>query len=225
MTNKKFKVGILRETKTPPDRRVPLTPSHATDILREYPNVELKIQSSDLRCFTDEEYRNSGLSVVNDIDDCDILIGVKEVYIPTLIPEKTYLFFSHTTKEQPYNRKLLQEIVKKKITLLDYEYLTDRNNVRLVAFGRWAGIVGAYNGLRAWGEQFGTFYLKPAHKCHDMKEMLGHLGQVKLPDIKILITGGGRVAHGALEIFSALNLKVVTPDEFITKSFNEPVIC
>lgn len=225
MTNEKFKVGVLRETKTPPDRRVPLTPSHATDLLREYPNVELKIQSSDLRCFTDEEYRQSGLSVVNDIDDCDILIGVKEVHIPTLIPEKTYLFFSHTTKEQSYNRKLLQEIVKKKITLLDYEYLTDRNNIRLVAFGRWAGIVGAYNGLRAWGERFGTFYLKPAHECHDLKELLGHLGQLKLPVMKILITGGGRVAHGALETFSALNLKVVTPDEFITKSFNEPVIC
>ena len=223
--NNKFKVGILRETKTPPDRRVPVTPNLAIKLIKKFPEVELLIQNSDLRCFTDDEYKRAGAQLVDDVSDCDILIGVKEVDIPALIPEKSYLFFSHTAKEQPYNRKLLEEIVSKKITLIDYEYLTDTSNQRLVAFGRWAGIVGAYNGLRAWGERFEAYTLKPAHDCHDLDEMLEELGKLVLPPVKILITGGGRVAHGAMETLAPLNFKVVPPDDFLNKEFKEPVIC
>lgn len=221
----KTKVGVLKETKNPPDRRVAITPRTGAELVKKFPELELFIQKSELRCFKDDEYRAAGLPLVEDLSDADILIGVKEVDIPALIAGKTYMFFSHTAKKQPYNRKLLQKIVEKNITLIDYEYLTDTNHVRLVAFGRWAGIVGAYNGIRAWGERTGDFHLRPAHEWHDMDEMLAGLKPVKLPPIKILITGGGRVAHGALETISALNLEEVSADDFLNKKFKEAVIC
>ncbi len=221
----KIKVAILKETKTPPDRRVPIGPRRAREILNRFPSVELIIQSSEIRCFADHEYSDLGLRVSNDISGCDILLGVKEVHIPELIPDKTYLFFSHTAKKQSYNRSLLQHIVEKKATLIDYEYLTGENGFRLVAFGRWAGIVGAYNGLRAWGERFGDFTLKPAHECHDLEEMLTHVSALQLPPLRILITGGGRVAHGTLETLAPLNIKEVLPGDFLHKKFNIPIFC
>lgn len=147
----KIKLGVLRETKNPPDKRVPVTPSQAVKLTERFPDVDVFIQPSDIRCYTDEEYQYLELNLTEDLSDCDILIGVKEVDPKTLIDNKTYLFFAHVAKKQPYNRELLQEIIKKKIRLIDYEYLTDYNNQRIVAFGRWAGIVGAYNGLRARG--------------------------------------------------------------------------
>lgn len=219
----KIKVGILKETKTPPDRRVPIGPRRAREIMNRFPNVELTIQSSNIRCFADHEYGDLGLRIDSDVSGCDVLLGVKEVHIPELMPNKTYLFFSHTAKKQSYNRELLQQIVEKKITLIDYEYLTDHNGLRLVAFGRWAGIVGAYNGLRAWGERFGHFTLKPAHACHDLEEMLTQVSALKLPPLRILITGGGRVAHGALETLDPLNLEEVSPGDFLRRCFTKPV--
>lgn len=225
MAEKILKVGILRETKTPPDRRVAVTPALASELIQKFPNVDLRIQSSEMRCFSDEEYKQAGAEIVDDVSKCDILIGVKEVDIPALISKKNYLFFSHTAKEQPYNRELLQQIVRKKITLIDYEYLTNTKNQRLVAFGRWAGIVGAYNGLRAWGKRFQTYNLIPAHECHDLNEMHSELEKVLLPPVKILITGGGRVANGAMETLDPLHYKIVSPTDFLNKDFDEPVIC
>ncbi len=222
---KKLKVAVLKETKTPPDRRVVLPPSEALEVTKRFPNVELFIQPSDIRSYKDEEYTELGLNLKEDVSDCDILLGVKEVKIDKLIPEKTYLFFSHTAKKQSYNRPLLQAFLKKKITLLDHEYLTDKNGMRLVAFGRWAGIVGAYNGLIAFGKRNNLFDLKRAKDCHDLKEMISEVEKIKLPAIKILITGGGRVAHGALETLAPLNLKIVSAEDFLTKTYDEAVIC
>jgi len=225
MNNKKIKIGVLRETKTPPDRRTAVTPDTAAELLRRFPNIALVVQKSTIRCFRDEEYSHRGIPVVEEVADCDILIGVKEVHIPRLIPGKTYLFFSHTGKKQSYNKDLLKILLRKKIKLIDYEYLTDINHVRLVAFGRWAGIVGAYNGLRAWGSRMGSYRLKPAHECHDLDEMLSQLERVKLPAIKILITGGGRVAFGAMESLAPLSIREVSAEEFLTGHFDEPVVC
>ena len=218
-------IGVLRETKVPADRRVALTPAAAAELQKLYPEFKITVQTSDIRCFSDNEYREAGVEVTDDISGCDLLVGVKEVAVASLFPGKTYLFFSHTAKKQPYNRQLLQEIVKNKITLVDYEYLTSNENIRLVAFGRWAGIVGAYNGLRGYGIRFGLFDLKPAHKCHDMDEMLGELKKVKLPPVKILISGGGRVAGGARETLAPLGYKSVEPSGFLVEEYDEPVIC
>lgn len=223
--NKKFTVGILKETKNPPDRRVALPPAQCIKLMRIFPEMDILVQKSDLRCFSDKEYKDAGLTINDDLSSCDLLIGVKEVDKTTFIDGKTYLFFAHVGKKQPYNRTMLQEIVVKKITLMDYEYLTGTNNVRLVAFGRWAGIVGAYNGLKGFGTRNKLYDLKAARDCKDFKELVLELKKVKLPAIRILITGGGRVAHGALETMAPLNLKKVTPEEFLNKEFNEPVLC
>lgn len=221
----KIKLGVIRETKNPPDKRVPVTPSQVVNLIERFPNVDVYIQPSDIRCYTDEEYNYLDLEMKENLSDCDILIGVKEVDPKTLIANKTYMFFSHVAKKQPYNRGLLQEIIKKKIRLLDYEYLTDINEQRIVAFGRWAGIVGAYNGLRARGIRTDNFDLKPAHQCKDMDEMYAGLKKIKLEKKKILVTGGGRVAMGAMETLSQLNIREVTADEFLNQEFDEPVLC
>ena len=191
-----IRVGVLRETKNPPDRRVAIPPSTGLKILERFPNLSIFIQPSDIRCFTDAEYREHGYFLTEDLRECDILIGVKEVNIPTLIPNKTYLFFSHTAKEQAHNRELLQQVIKRNITLIDYEYLTDLVGRRLVAFGHWAGVVGAYKALRARGMRTDFFDLPPARTCLDMNEMYEHLKKITLKPIKILITGGGRVCYG-----------------------------
>ncbi len=219
----KLKVGILRETKNPPDMRVALPPKQCVTLLDKFKNIELYIQPSKLRTYTDDEYIELGLTLKEDISDCDILIGVKEVDIPYLIPNKTYLFFSHTAKKQPYNRELLNEILKKNIRLVDYEYLTDIHNIRLVAFGRWAGIVGAYNGFLGYGKKKKSYDLERAFECHDMDDFFKELKKVKLDTIKILVSGGGRVAHGAMEVIEALNIKKVSPQSFLKKQFDEPV--
>ncbi|WP_101260110.1 NAD(P)-dependent oxidoreductase [Labilibaculum filiforme] len=223
--NKKIRIGVLRETKNPPDRRVAIPPVTGLQILNKYPHVSIYIQPSDIRCFTDSEYREQGYFLTDDLRDCDILIGVKEVAIPTLIPNKTYLFFSHTAKEQLYNRELLQQIINRNITLIDYEYLKNSKNKRLVAFGHWAGVVGAYKALRARGVRTDFFDLPPASACKDMEEMYMHLKKISLKPIKILLTGGGRVAMGAMQTLRVLNLKEVTPTQFLHENFNEPVVC
>src|SRR5690606_25566884 len=163
-------IGIIREGKTPPDKRVPLSPEQCAQLLAEYPNLTIEVQSSPIRKFTDEDYKAHGIKVVESLENCEVILGVKEVPINMLIPNKTYFFFSHTIKEQPYNRKLLQAILAKKIRLVDYEVLTAPAGQRLIGFGRYAGIVGCYNGFLAYGKRSGRYALKPAHLCEDRKE-------------------------------------------------------
>jgi len=219
----KIKVGVLKETKNPPDRRVAIPPQQALKLQDKFPNVELYIQKSDLRAYNDSEYEELGLNLVDDVSNCDVLIGVKEVDIPALIPDKTYMFFSHTAKKQPYNRELLREIIKKRIRIIDYEYLTDIHHIRLVAFGRWAGIVGTYNALLGYGIRSGKYSLRRAKDCHDMDEFFEELSKIKLPKLKLLVTGGGRVAHGAMEVLDHVNVKKVSPQDFLTKEYEHAV--
>jgi alanine dehydrogenase len=194
-------------------------------ILNKYPNVRISIQPSDIRCFTDAEYREKGCFLTEDLRDCDILMGVKEVSIPTLIPNKTYLFFSHTAKKQAYNREFLRQIMQRNITLIDYEYLKDKKNKRLVAFGHWAGVIGAYKALRARGMRTDFFDLPPASDCKHMEEMYEYLKKIVLKPIKILVTGGGRVAKGAMQTIRTLHVKEVSAADFLSKSYHEPVVC
>ncbi|PKR81754.1 alanine dehydrogenase [Brumimicrobium salinarum] len=219
-----MKIGVLREGKVPPDQRVPLSPEQCVRVMEEYPNVELVVQSSKIRAFKDQEYANLGIKIVEDLTDCDIIFGVKEVNIEDLIPNKQFFFFSHTFKEQPYNRDLLQAILDRKIQLTDYEVLTDKFDKRIIGFGRYAGIVGCYNGFLTYGLKHNLYELKPAHRCKDRKEMESELSKVQLPnDTKIVLTGFGRVGHGALEIINQLPITEVSPEEFLNDSFDTPV--
>lgn len=221
---KKIKIGLIREGKVPPDHRVPLTPKQCKSIQAIYPNVEIIVQPSPIRAYKDEEYAAEGIRLNEDLSECDIIMGVKEVKVEDLIPNKKYLFFSHTIKKQPYNRDLLRAILEKKIHLIDYETLKNKQNKRIIGFGRYAGIVGTYNAFRTLGLKNNLYDLKPAHKCKDRKEMEAEMEKIKLPDTtKIVLTGGGRVGHGAREIIDILPIKEVTPEEFLNNEFSEPV--
>ena len=158
----KLRIGIVRETKNPPDKRVPLTPVQCRQLTDRFRDLEIVVQPSDYRCFSDEEYASEGIVLSEDLSGYEVLMGVKEVKEEMLLHGKSYLFFSHTAKKQPYNRDLLQAVVRKGIRLVDYEYLTSEDGIRVVAFGRWAGVVGAYNGLLAYGQKSGVYNLKPA---------------------------------------------------------------
>ena len=221
-----IRIGVIKEGKVPPDFRTPLTPAQCKVLKTMYPQSEVVVQSSPIRTFTDQEYRDQGIDVVDDLVDCDIILGVKEVPIPSLIPNKTFLFFSHTIKKQPYNRELLQSILDQKIRLIDYEVIKDKYRTRLIGFGRYAGIVGCYNGFLTYGLKHGAYSLKPAHECHDRKEVEEELKKVVLPtNFRCLVTGFGRVGHGAKEIIDLLPIKEVSPEEYLTQTFNEPVYC
>jgi hypothetical protein len=176
-----------------------------------------------MRCYSDEEYRAEGIPLSDDLSTCQILMGVKEVKVNALLEGKSYLFFSHTAKKQPYNRKLLQEVVRRGIRLIDYEYLTGEDGIRVVAFGRWAGVVGAYNGLRGFGLRSGAFDLKPAHDCFDLRELNQELEKVDMGTKRILVTGGGRVAGGALEILDQADIRQVDPEAYLKESFEQGV--
>lgn len=216
------KLGIIRETKTPPDRRVPLNPEQCRRLIDSNPGFEITVQPSPNRCFTDAEYTAQGITLSEDLSACDVLMGVKEVKLDALLPDKTYFFFSHTAKEQPYNRGLLQEVIRKRIRLVDYEYLT-RDSERVVAFGRWAGLVGAYNGLRGYGLKSGQYELKPAHDCFDLEELMREVQKVVPGQLRIAVTGGGRVAGGALEILDAAGFQQVSPADFLESSYDHAV--
>ncbi len=221
----KIKIGVLREEKNPPDKRVPLTPLICSDLVVKNNNLEIVVQPSKIRCYSDDEYTAFGVPLQEDLSDCDVLMGVKEVPIENLIPGKKYFFFSHTIKKQSHNQKLMKALIEKKVQMIDYETLTDKNHNRIIGFGRFAGVVGAYNGILGYGLKYDLFRIKPAHLCRDRAEMEEELKRVKLPNIKIALTGGGRVANGVIETLSALRIRKVTAEEFLLNSFREPVYC
>ena len=218
-----MKFAVIQERKSPPDRRVVLDPMSCLKLLSNFPSAELMIETSPIRVFSDAEYLKLDLKVVENVSDADILIGVKEVPIEALIPNKSYFFFSHTIKKQPYNRDLLRAILDKNITLYDHETLIDENNQRLIGFGYYAGVVGAYNGIRTLGIKDRIFDLPKAYTLNGLKELQSELDAISLPCIKIILTGSGRVGQGAKEILDHLKIKQVSIEEFLSKNFNEAV--
>ncbi len=217
-----MKLGILREGKMPRDRRVPFTPAQCVQLQRDF-GIEVFVQPSDWRSFSNDEYIAAGVKLQEDVAACDVLIGIKEVPLNELIENKKYLFFSHTIKKQPHNVKLMHTLIEKKIQMIDYECLTDPTFNRIIGFGYFAGIVGAYNGIRGYGLRFGLFDLKPAWRCHDLTELRNELRKVRLTNIKMIVTGNGRVANGAIEMMGLLHTRRVTPYEFTHYSFREAV--
>ncbi|MEM9650054.1 MAG: NAD(P)-dependent oxidoreductase [Bacteroidota bacterium] len=220
-----MKFGIIQERKSPPDRRVVLSPTECQSVLEAFPEAKILVETSPIRVFTDEEYAEMNIPVVEGMQDADVLLGVKEVPIDALIPNKKYFFFSHTIKKQPYNRELLRAILEKNIELYDHEVITNPKGQRLVAFGRYAGIVGAYNGFRAYGLKYNSFDLPKAETLKDQQALIDELNKIKLPNIKILLTGRGRVGNGSREMLDAMGLKRVNVAEYLKETFNEPVYC
>ena len=218
-----MKIGIIKERKNPPDRRVVLSPTECKRVLKKFPNLSLKVESSDNRFFTDQDYTNMGIEVVDDVSNCEVLLGVKEVPIDSLIPNKQYFFFSHTIKKQEYNQKLLLAILSKNIQLYDHEVIVNEKGQRLVAFGRYAGIVGAYNGFRTYGLKYDAFKMPKAEDLHDQLMLIHELQKLKLPNIKVVLTGKGRVGNGAKEMLKGMRMREVSVKEFLNENFSEPV--
>jgi len=220
-----MKFAIIKERKNPPDRRVVFSPTKLAQAKAQFPQASFKIESSDIRVFPDAAYTALGFEISTDVSDCDVMIGVKEVPIDALIPNKTYFFFSHTIKKQPYNRKLLQAILEKNIELYDHETIVNEKGFRLIGFGRYAGIVGAYNGFRAWGLKYNSWELPKAGPLPNQAALINELNNIDIPNIKILLTGSGKVANGAQEMLDAIQIKSVSVQDYLNKSFDTPVYC
>lgn len=216
------KIGLIKETKNPVDNRVALTPQEIINLQQKYPNALFYVQSSNIRVYSDEEYRKLGIPVVDSVDDCDYLFGIKEADLNTLIPNKHYFFFGHIAKEQPYNRPLIKKMIELGITFSDYEYLVDDNNHRLCAFGWWAGIVGTYNTLRAYGIRYGKFELPKPDFHFTLDKLLDNLKKVADKcSCRIILTGNGRVSNGAQYVLEEIRAKRLGPDEFLNDNFND----
>lgn len=218
-----IQIGLIREGKIPADNRVALIPSQCKWIHKNLPQVKIIVQSSPDRCFSDQEYIRAGVTVLDDVSSCDILMGIKEVPAATLIPGKTYLFFSHTRKKQSYNRDLFKQIIRQKITLIDYECLEHEDGQRILGFGFFAGIVGAHNGMMAYGERTGLYHIDRVYKQRNFRELIHTYFGLRLPNVKIAVTGSGRVAHGILEIMNLLGIHEVEPDNYLKRRFSYPV--
>ena len=220
-----MKFAIIKERKNPPDRRVVFSPEKLQEFKQQFPQAEIVVESSDIRIFSDDDYQKAGFEVVTDVSDCDVLLGVKEVPVENLIPNKKYFYFSHTIKKQPYNRKLLTAMLERNIEMFDHETIVEENGARLIGFGRYAGLVGAYNGFRAIGLKEEIFNLPKVETLADLDAVKAELDKIKLPNLKILLTGTGKVAFGAKEILDHLGIKQVSDALYLTSTFTEPVYC
>jgi len=218
--------AIIKERKNPPDRRVVFSPEKCQEVIEHYPEARFLIEASDIRIFKDEAYQELGLQVVDDVTAADVMIGVKEVPVEALIPEKKYFFFSHTIKKQPYNRKLLKAILEKRIELYDHETIVTESKARLIGFGRYAGLVGAYNGFRMLGIRDGLFQLPKVESLADLDAVKAELDKIQLPGhLKIILSGTGKVTNGAKEILDHLNIREVQDADYLQHDFDEPVYC
>ncbi len=218
-----MKFGIIKERKNPPDRRVVFSPDALVRLKQLYPDVTVKVESSDVRFYSDDAYRNLGIEVADDISDCTIFFGVKEVPIDYLISKKSYFFFSHTIKKQPHNRQLLRALLEKNINFYDHETLVDTHNHRLIGFGKYAGIVGTYNAIRAFGIKFELFKLPKAATLSGKEALLAHLKRLVLPPLKFVVTGTGKVGSGVKEVLDAIKITEVSIDNYLTKNYTQPV--
>ncbi len=216
-------IGLIKEGKIPADNRVALTPAQCKWIHKNSKDVKVVVQSCSHRCFTDKEYRMAGVEVKDDLSECDILFGIKEVPVEQLINNKIYLFFSHTKKMQPHNKMMLQNILHKKITLIDYECMEHEDGQRILGFGFFAGIVGAHNGMMAYGQRTGKYNLQRVYIQNSFRQLIHTYFGTKLPNVKVAVTGSGRVAHGVLEIMNLMGLIEVEPDEYLERTFSYPV--
>lgn len=210
-----MKIALIKETKSPVDNRVALSPKQVSELNRRFPQHRIVVQSSDIRAFSDDEYRNEGVEIVDSVSDCDVLFGIKEARIETLIPDKHYFFFGHIAKMQEYNRPLLQAFIQNRITFCDYEYLVDDKNQRVCAFGWWAGVVGVYYTLRGYGLKHKLYELPKPDRRFTLEQLLESLKSITLPPVKLFVTGAGRVSQGAQYVLNNIGACLMSEEEYL----------
>ena len=231
MDNQLINIGIVRESRND-ENRTPLVPEHIKKYKESNPNINFIIQPSNSRCFSDEEYELCGAKINENLNECSIIFGVKEIDPNILINNRTYLFFSHTFKInkqqkniEKHKKDLLLSILNKKITLIDYENIRGKNGTRCLGFGRFAGIVGCYNTLNLLLRVLGKQSLASAYKIDDYERLVLNLKNLYFPKTKILVTGDGRVAKGVIELLNQTNIKAVSKKDFLEKKFDQPIFC
>ena len=231
MDNQLTNIGIVRESRND-ENRTPLVPEHIKKYKESNPNINFIIQPSNSRCFSDEEYELCGAKINENLNECSIIFGVKEIDPNILINNRTYLFFSHTFKInkqqkniEKHKKDLLLSILNKKITLIDYENIRGKNGTRCLGFGRFAGIVGCYNTLNLLLRVIGKQSLASAYKIDDYERLVLNLKNLYFPKTKILVTGDGRVAKGVIELLNQTNIKAVSKKDFLEKKFDQPIFC
>lgn len=217
--------AIIKERKTPPDRRVVFSPEKCQEVIKKFPDAKIIVEASDIRIFPDEAYRNAGFEVMEDVSSADVMLGVKEVPVASLIPNKKYFYFSHTIKKQPYNRQLLKAMLNKNIEMFDHETIVNKSNHRLIGFGYYAGLVGAYNGFRGLGLRDNLFELPKVETLPDFTAVKAELDKISIPNIKIILSGTGKVTKGAKEILDHLKIRKVSDAKYLSQDFDEPVYC
>ena len=210
-----MKIALIKETKVPVDNRVALSPKQVAELNKRFPQHEIVVQASDIRAFSDDEYRAEGVRVVDNVKDCEVLFGIKEAKIESLIPNKHYFFFGHIAKMQEYNRPLLQAFMQKHITFCDYEYLVDDNNIRVCAFGWWAGVVGVYYTLRGYGLKYKLYELPKPDRRFTLEQLFDALKSIELPKVKLMVTGAGRVSQGAQHVLENIGAQRMTEETYL----------
>ena len=237
--NKKYTtISVIKEARTD-ENRTPFVPKQLHTLISNFPNLKILVQPSKNRCFKDEDYSKVGAKIEEDISQSDIIFGIKEVEISKLIENKTYLFFSHTSKIRNdssqstqdaaiiYKKTLLREVLKKKITLIDYENIRDesKNAYRYLGFGRFAGIVGCYNTLNLYLKLQKKKLLPRAFEINSYKKIQELLSKQNFNKLKILQTGKGNVAKGSMEILKYANVKQISLNDYLNKKYDEAVFC
>ncbi len=217
--------AIIKERKIPADRRVVLSPEKCREVINKFPSAKIIVEASDIRVFPDQAYRNAGFEVLEDVSSADVMLGVKEVPVNALIPNKKYFYFSHTIKKQPYNRKLLKAMLNKNIVMFDHETIVNEDNHRLIGFGYYAGLVGAYNCFRGLGLRDNLFNLPKVETLHDLEAVKAELDKIIIPNVRIILSGSGKVMRGAKEILDHLKIKEVSHSDYLTQHSDKPVYC
>lgn len=215
------KIALLREGKVPPDSRVALTPRQVA-ALREQ-GIDIVVVPSENRIYEDEEYAALDIPLTTDLSDRELLLGIKEVKINELVADKTYCFFAHVIKKQPYNHDLLLALLEKNIRHIDYEVMTDDKGRRLIAFGYYAGMVGAHNGIWAFGKRTGQFKLPRMNECFDYAAAVEVYKKTKFTPFKVVLTGTGRVGKGAAKVLEDMGIRRVNPGAFKKETYDYPV--
>ena len=236
MKNKKITLSILREARAD-ENRTPFSPTQISNLLDKFSDLKIIVQPSKRRCFKNEDYLKAGAQITDDLSSADIIFGVKEVDISTLIKDKTYLFFSHTSKVRQYigqtlkddsviyKKELLKKIINKNITLIDYENVRDVSGegYRYLGFGRFAGIIGTYNTLNLYLKLSNKRPLSRAFEINNYEQIKKLISNQNFNKIKILLTGSGRASKGAIEMLEHANIKQVSINDYLNKKYNEAI--
>ena len=228
-------IGIRRENKDILERRSPLTPRQVAELVRDE-KMRVIVQSASNRIYSEEEYRRAGAQISDDLSPCNIVFGVKEVPEEDLLPTGVFCYFSHTIKGQEYNMPLLAKILERKITLMDYELVTDEQGKRQIFFGRFAGIAGMLDALWVYGQRLSSEgienplqFLKQTRHYGTLRKAEEHLQEAaerikaggfpqEAAPVIIGITGRGHVAQGAHEVLSRLPVEELSPRDLLTPS-------